>query len=225
VSRIALVTGASRGLGHAVASRLGGAGWQVVAVARTVGGLEELDDAIRRAGGPPATLVPLDLADRDGIARLAAAVMTRFGGLDLLIHCAVHAVPLSPVAHVAPKEFDRAMAINAGATLALIAACEPLLRARPGSEALFCDDPAAGKFHAAHAASKAAARAIVAAWAGEMAAIGPRVSLFVPLPMPTASRSRFHPGEAPGALTPPALAAERLLATLARDWRAPAPAG
>lgn len=207
----ALVTGASRGLGFAVAQALGARGWQVAAVARTVGGLEELDDAIRAAGGPPALLVPLDLTDDAGLARLGRALFDRWGGLDLWVHCAAEAPPLAPAAHAAGKDYDRAMAVNARALLHAIAMFAPLLK---GGSALLCDDPAAGKFHAAYAASKAAARAIAESWAAEVAGLGIRVELFRPPPMPTALRARFRPGENRAGLAEPAAVAGTLLARL-----------
>ncbi|HEU0223700.1 MAG TPA: SDR family oxidoreductase [Paracoccaceae bacterium] len=208
---VALVTGASRGLGYAVAKAFGAAGWQVVALARTVGGLEELDDAIRAAGGEAATLVPMDLADDAALERLGPAILERWGRLDLLVHCAVHAVALSPAGHVEPRDFDRAMAVNARASLRLIGTLDPLLRASPGGHAVFLDDPMGGKFAAAYAASKAAQRAIVTAYAEEARVIGPRVTLFTPPPMPTALRARFFPGEGREGLTPPGTVAERLM--------------
>lgn len=208
--RIALVTGASRGLGFAVARALGARGDHVVAVARTVGGLEELDDAIRPGGGAT-TLVPLDITDDPGLARLGRAIFDRWGRLDLWVHCAAQAAPLSPAAHVVEKEFDRAMAVNARALVRLIAMLEPLLTT---GRVVICDDPATGPFHAAYAASKAAARTIATAWAAERRAIGPRVTLFTPPPMPTALRARFHPGEDRSRLTDPASVADALLATL-----------
>jgi NAD(P)-dependent dehydrogenase (short-subunit alcohol dehydrogenase family) len=209
----ALITGASRGLGHAVAAALGAAGRQVIATARTVGGLEELDDTIRAAGGPRPVLVPLDLAEGEAIARLGAAIAARWGRLDTFIHCAVHTIGLSPAGHVEAKDFDRAMAVNARALLHLVAALDPLLRAAQG-QAVICDDRASGRFYAAHAATKAAAREIARSWAEETARTGPRVALFTPPPMPTACRARFFPGEDRAPLTPCAEVAAQLIATL-----------
>jgi len=111
---VALVTGASRGLGHALALEAAARGAHVLAVARTVGGLEELDDAVRAAGGA-ATLVPLDLTDDPALDRLAAAIAGRWGRLDLWLHCAAHAPPLAPAAHVDAKDLDRAIAVDARA--------------------------------------------------------------------------------------------------------------
>src|ERR1700722_16818817 len=126
--RIALVTGASRGIGYVTALALARAGAHVVAVARTVGGLEELDDAIRKLGGS-ATLVPLDLKDYDGIARLAAALNERYRRLDVLIGNAGIGGPSSPLGHVEPKAWDDVMAINVTVNWHLIRYFEPLLRA------------------------------------------------------------------------------------------------
>ncbi|WP_118135281.1 SDR family oxidoreductase [Oceanicella sp. SM1341] len=212
--RIALVTGASRGLGYATALALAGPGTHVIALARTTGGLEELDDAIKAKGGT-ATLVPMSLTDDPALARLGLSVFERWGRLDLLVHCAAQAAPLSPAGHVDDKDFDGAMALNARATWKLITIADPLLKAaEPRATAVFCDDASAGKFHAAYAASKAAARAVVEAYAAESETTGPRVMLFTPRPMPTALRARFRPGENREALAPEAGQAEALLAAL-----------
>lgn len=218
---IALVTGASRGLGRSIAEALGAEGAHVIALARTVGGLEEADDAIRAAGGG-ATLVPLDVTDDAGLERLGAAIHERWGRLDLWVHAAIHAPPLAPAGHVDAKDFDRALAVNARAVQRLIRVLDPLLRAAPAGRAVFLDDPgAAGKFHAAYAAGKAAAAAITRAWAAEAAATGPAVLHAAAPPMPTALRARFHPGEDRAALTPTAEVAARLLAALAQGAAAP----
>ena len=216
--RTVLVTGASRGLGRALAEALGAGGAEVVALARTTGGLEELDDAIRAAGGPRATLVPADVTDDDALARLGAAVHGRWGRLDLLVHAAAHAPPLAPVEHVEGKDLDRALAVNARAVQRLIRVTDPLLRLAPAPRAVFFDDPHdAGRWHAAYAASKAAARVIVEAWAAEHARTPLEVRLLAPPPMPTAVRARFRPGEDPAGLTPPEIAARALLPEIAPD--------
>lgn len=210
--KAALVTGASRGLGFALARALGAAGAEVIALARTTGGLEELDDAIRAAGGPPAVLTPLDITDDPGLERLGAAIHARWGRLDLLVHCAVHAPPLSPAEHAPPKDFDRAMAVNARATAQVIRCMDSLLRAAPAGRAVFFDDRHnTGPFHGAYAASKAAARAMTAAWASESGKAPHEVVHVSPPAMPTALRARFRPGEDREALTPPAEAAAALL--------------
>lgn len=213
--KAALVTGASRGLGHAIALALGARGAEVIAVARTVGGLEELDDAIRAAGGPAATLVPLDVTDDAGLERLGAAIHSRWGRLDLWVHCAVNAPPLSPAEHADAKDWDKAFAVNARATARLIRVVDPLLRAAPAGRAAFFDDAVnLGPFHGTYAASKAAARALSGAWAEEAAKFPHAVLHLAPPAMPTALRARFRPGEDRAALTAPAEAAASLLPAL-----------
>jgi NAD(P)-dependent dehydrogenase (short-subunit alcohol dehydrogenase family) len=212
---IALVTGASRGLGRSVAEAPGAEGAHVVAVARTVGGLEELDDAIR-AKGESATLVPLDINDDDGLARLGAAIHGRWGRLDLWVHTAVHTPPLAPAEHIDAKDFDKAMTTNARAVQRLIRVVDPLLRSTKGARAVFVEDvDATWKFHGAYAAGKQAATALTHAWAIETQTIGPKVIHAAAPPMPTALRARFHPGEDRDALTHPAIVAGRLLDALA----------
>ncbi len=211
---VALITGASRGLGYACALELAGKGAHIIALARTVGGLEELSDAIANVGGTT-TLVPLDITDEGGLQRMCLAIFERWGRLDLLVHCAAHAAPLSPVAHVSEKDFDRAWAVNTRATQRLIALCEPLLKAANDATAIFIDDPVTGeKFFAPYAPSKAAAKAIVDIWAAENTSIGPKVLTFCPKPMPTSLRARFYPGEERDALSPPKTEARRLLKML-----------
>ena len=211
---VALVTGASRGLGYALGRALAARGAHVVALARTVGGLEELDDAVKAAGGA-ATLVPLDVTDDDGLARLGAALHERWGRLDLWLHCAVHAAPCSPVSHAEAKDVDRAWAVNARATQRLIRVLDPLLRAAPAGAAVLMDDAREGEpFFAPHAATKAAARAYWTAWAAETARTGLRVLTALPPPMPTATRARFYPGEDREALAPCAEVAAALLSAL-----------
>ena len=222
--RIALVTGASRGLGAALAEGLGARGWQVVALARTTGALEELDDRIQAAGGPPATLVPLDITNDNALRQVCASIHDRWGGLDLWAHAAIHAPPLAPAGHVGLKDLDRSLAVNLRATGALIPMLEPLLRARQGT-ALFLDDQvwqdedrAPRKFFAAFGASKAGQMALARAWAAECAALGParapRIRIDTPAPMPTASRARFFPGEDHSTLSPCKREAEKLIARL-----------
>ncbi len=209
---IALVTGASRGLGHALSRVLGARGWHVVAVARTEGGLTELDDAIRAAGGPPATLAPLDVADVEAMRHLCRHVFERWGRLDLWAHCAVHAPPMAPAGHIDPRDWERALAVNARAPGLMIPLVEPLLRAAPAGQALFFDDLRAGqKFFGAYGATKAAQIALARSWAAETVRIGPRVTVLSPAPMATALRARFFPGEAREGLATAADEAARLL--------------
>jgi NAD(P)-dependent dehydrogenase (short-subunit alcohol dehydrogenase family) len=211
--KIALVTGASRGLGAALAESLAGRGWHVLAVARTAGALEELDDRIRRAGGA-ATLVPMDLGQPEAVVQLAQAAMARWRGLDLWAHCAIHAAPLSPAGHIDAKDFQKSVDLNIVATRGLIQLFEPLLRARKG-RALFFDDRRAGqKFFGSYGATKAAQIALARSWHAENESLGPRVTIAEPAPMPTALRARFFPGEDRARLTPCPAEAERILAAL-----------
>lgn len=213
-SRIALVTGASRGLGFALAEALGARGWHVVAVARTVGGLEELDDRIRAAGGS-ATLAPMDIAQDEAMRALCRGIYDRWGRLDLWVHAAIHAAPLSPAGHVDIKDWDKSLAVNARATGVLIPFVEPLLNAADHGTALFLDDPRAGqKFFGAYGATKAAQIALARSWQTEAVRVGPRVLIETPRPMPTATRARFFPGEDRDGLSPCADEAARLMAVL-----------
>src|SRR3954464_7535874 len=143
-NRIALVTGASRGIGYATASALAKAGAHVVAVARTQGGLEELDDDIRKDGGS-ATLVPLDLTDLDGIARLGAALHERHGKLDILVGNAGVAGPSSPLGHIELKPWNDVMAVNVTANFQLMRCMEPLLQQSDAGRAVFITSAAAAK--------------------------------------------------------------------------------
>ena len=211
--RIALVTGASRGLGAAIAGALGGRGWHVVAVARTTGALEELDDRIRAAGGA-ATLAPMDITSDEAMRVLCRGIHDRWGRLDLWVHAAIHAAPLTPAAHLDLKDWEKSIAINARATGVLIPFVEPLLRAGGGT-ALFLDDPRAGeKFFGGYGATKAAQIALARSWQAETVKTGPRVLIETPAPMPTATRARFFPGEDRDSLSPCATEAKRIVAGL-----------
>ncbi|MBP9048333.1 MAG: SDR family oxidoreductase [Tabrizicola sp.] len=196
--RIALVTGASRGLGSAIAEQLALRGWQVVAVARTVGGLEDLDDRVKRAGLPGAgglTLAPMDVTNDDAMRHLCRSIHDRWGGLGLWVHAAIHAAPLAPAGHIDQKDWDKSLATNARATGMLIPMVEPLLKAHAGT-ALFLDDPRAGQpFFGAYGATKATQMALARSWRAETAKHGPRVVIAEPAALPTATRARFFPGE------------------------------
>ena len=212
---VALVTGASRGLGFATARALGARGFQVIAVARTVGGLEDLADAIEADGGPSPTLVPLSITDEGGLARLCLAIHERWGRIDLAIHAAALAPPLSPAANTAEKDFDQALETNFRATQRLIVMLAPLLLAAPSGRFVYVGDDRTGQpFFGPYAATKAGAESLVRSWAAETARIGPRVEIFHPRPMPTALRARFYPGEDPHTLTPCATEATRLIESL-----------
>ena len=194
--RIALVTGASRGIGAALALQLAQAGAHVVAVARTVGGLEELDDQIKAAGGT-ATLVPLDVKDSEGIARLALALNERYGRLDVLIGNAGIIGPLSPLGHIEPKDWDNLVAVNITANWQFIRCMDPLLQRAPAGRAVFLTSAVAYKGRAywgPYAASKAALDALARAYAAECATTPVRVNLFAPGP----TRTRMYLGAFPG---------------------------
>lgn len=216
--RIALVTGASRGLGRAVARALGANGAQVIAVARTVGGLEELDDEIRAAGGPNAVLVPLDVRDAEGLARLGAAVHERWGRADLWVHTAISTPMLSPVEHIEPKDMEAGLAVNVAALQRLIRVVDPLLRPAEAGRAVFVDDAmAADAMNAAYLASKSAQRALVRAWARGLDQAGrARALIATAPPMDTSLRSKCYPGEDRTRLARPVDVADRLLAALSR---------
>lgn len=209
---IALVTGASRGLGAALAELLAISGHHVVAVGRTLGALEELDDRIQAQGGS-ATLAALDITNDDAMRHLCRDIHDRWGHLDLWVHSAIHAPPMSPADHIALKDWDKCVAINIRATGFLIPMVAPLLAAAPDKgRALFLDDPVATqKFMGAYGASKAAQIALARAWAAESVKTGPHVLIESCAPMPTAMRARFYPGENRASLVPCKTEAQRLL--------------
>ena len=212
--RIALVTGASRGIGYAAALALARAGAHVVAVARTVGGLEELDDAIR-AGGGSATLVPLDLKDHEGIARLAAALNERYRRLDVLIGNAGIGGPSSPLSHVEPKAWDDVMAINVTANWQLIRHFEPLLKASDAGRVVFVSSGAAHNaraYRGPYGISKAALEALARTFAAETQSTPVRVNLFNPGPTRTGLRAAAMPGEDPMTLPSAEEVAEKIVA-------------
>ncbi len=204
-NRIALVTGASRGIGRAAALALGQAGAHVVAVARTVGGLEELDDEIQKAGGA-ATLVPLDLKDGEGIDRLGAALFERWGRLDALLANAGVIGQVTPLAHMPPKIWDELMAVNVTANWRLIRSLDPLLRQSDGARALFVSSGVARvhlPFFGGYAVSKAALESMVLTYAEECKGTNVKVNLFNPGPTRTRMRAQAFPGEDPQTLPPP----------------------
>lgn len=196
--RLALVTGASRGLGAAISEQLALRGWHVVAVARTVGGLEDLDDRVKAAGLPGAgalTLAPMDVTNDDAMRHLCRSIHDRWGGLGLWVHAAIHAAPLAPAGHLDQKDWEKSLATNTRATGMLIPMVEPLLLAHQGT-ALFLDDLRAGQpFFGAYGATKAAQMALARSWQAETARHGPRVLIAAPAGLPTATRARFFPGE------------------------------
>jgi NAD(P)-dependent dehydrogenase (short-subunit alcohol dehydrogenase family) len=219
-SRIALVTGASRGIGHATARALARAGAHVIALARTQGGLEELDDEIRKDGGS-ATLVPLGLTDFDGIARLGAALHQRHGKLDILVGNAGVAGPSSPLGHIDLKPWNEVIAVNLTANFQLIRCMEPLLRKSDAGRAVFLTSGAANQATAylgPYAVSKAALETLVRVWAHETASTPMRVNLFSPGPIRTRMRASVYPGEDPMSLDTPEQAAEFIVLMCAPEW-------
>jgi len=203
--RIALITGASRGIGAALALQLAQAGAHVVAVARTVGGLEELDDKIEAAGGS-ATLVPLDMKDSEGIARLALALNERYGGLDVLVGNAGLLTMPSPLGHIEPKDWDNVIAINVTANWHLIRAFDPLLKASDAGRAVFVTSAVAylaRPYFGLYAASKAALDALVRTYAAECANTAVRANLFSPGQTRTRMMATAFPGIDPMTLPTP----------------------
>jgi NAD(P)-dependent dehydrogenase (short-subunit alcohol dehydrogenase family) len=211
--RIALVTGASRGIGYATALALAKAGAHVVAVARTVGGLEELDDAIRALGGS-ATLVPLDLKDYEGIDRLGLALHERFGRLDVLVGNAGFLGPLSPLGHVEAKAWDEVMATNVTANWRLIAALDQLLKFSDAGRVVFISSDVtalAPAYWGPYAASKAALETLARIYAAETATTNVRVNVFTPEPVRTRLRAQAMPGEDPMTLVTADKVAEKII--------------
>ncbi len=210
-TKLALITGASRGLGAALAQALAPS-HHIIAVARTTGALEELDDRIQTAGGST-TLAPMDITIPDAMATLCRGIHDRWGHLDLWLHTAIHAAPLSPANFIDPKDWQTSMAVNATATSVLIPYIAPLLGET--GQAVFFDDPRAGqKFFGCYGGTKVAQMALARSWAAETRKTGPRVHILEPRPMPTAPRARFFPGEDRNALASPHDEAARLLALL-----------
>ena len=212
-NRVALVTGASRGIGHATALALAAAGAHVVAVARTVGGLEELDDAIRAAGGST-TLVPLDLQDFDGLDRLGASLNERYGRLDVLVANAGMLGPLSPLGHVEPKAWDEVMALNVTANWRLIRAMDALLKMSDAGRAVFLTSGAAWRaiaYWGPYSVSKAAVELTARIYAAETATTPLRVNVFNPGPIRTRMRAQAMPGEDPLTLDTPDNVARKIV--------------
>jgi NAD(P)-dependent dehydrogenase (short-subunit alcohol dehydrogenase family) len=203
--KVALVTGASRGIGAALALQLAQAGAQVVAAARTVGGLEELDDQIKAAGGS-ATLVPLDMKDVDGIARLALALNERYGRLDVLVGNAGLLTTPSPLGHIEPKDWDNLIAVNLTANWQLIRCMDPLLKAAPAGRAVFMTSglaAAARAYFGAYAVTKAALEVLVRTYAVESESSNVRANLFSPGQTRTRMMSTAFPGVDPLTLPTP----------------------
>ncbi len=218
--RVVLVTGASRGIGRAAALALAGAGAHVIALARTSGALEELDDAIQAAGGS-ATLVPADVKDYDALDRLGAAIFERWGRLDGLLANAGVLGTMTPLAHHEPKRWDEVMAVNVTANWRLIRSLDPLLRASDAGRAVFVSSGAAHKFRAfwgSYAVSKAALEALALTYASETQTTPVRVTLVNPGPLRTRMRATAMPGEDPLTLRTPEELAPHLVRLLSPAW-------
>lgn len=203
--RVALITGASRGIGRAVALRFAAEGAQVILVGRTQGALEELDDEIRSAGGH-AILVPMDLTDYDKIDQMGLATYERFGKLDILVGNAAELGDLTPVGHYKPSMWDKVFAVNVTANYRLIRSFDPLLRRSEAGRAIFVTaDVAHGVFPywGAYAASKAALESMVRSYAGEVTKTSLRVNLLDPGIVRTRLRATAFPGEDPEKLRTP----------------------
>ena len=211
--RIALITGASRGIGAAVARRFAAEGAQVILAARTVGGLEEVDDAIRGAGGS-ATLVPVDLAKPDRIDALGASIHERFGRLDVLVGNAAMLGALSPVAHSDPAQWQRVIDLNLTANYRLIRSMDPLLRASDSGRAIFVTAAAARSaepFWGAYAVSNAGLEMLVRLYAAETAKTPIKANLIDPGVVGTALRANAFPGEPTATLPSPDSVADAFL--------------
>jgi NAD(P)-dependent dehydrogenase (short-subunit alcohol dehydrogenase family) len=203
--RLALVTGASRGIGRAVAVGLAREGVHVVLLARTVGGLEETDDAVRAIGGS-ATLVALDLRNGDKVDQLGPTIFQRWGKLDILVGNAGLLGPLSPLPHVTADAFAEVIDVNLTANWRLIRSLEPLLRRSDAGRAIFVSSGAAHANRAywgPYSIGKAGLEALVKTWAAELASTSVRVNLINPGPIRTGMRAKAFPGEDPATLKLP----------------------
>jgi NAD(P)-dependent dehydrogenase (short-subunit alcohol dehydrogenase family) len=212
--RVALVTGASRGLGAAVAIELGRLGAHVVITARTQGGLEDTDDAVRAVGGT-ATLLPLDLREPEKLESVAPSIFARFGRLDILVHAAGILGKLTPVSHALAQDRTEVLEVNTLAAWRLIQSCEAPLRQSDAGRAVFVTDLRASEplaYWGLYGASKAATRNLVLTWAGEVATTKLRVNLFDPGAMRTRLRAAAFPGEEPASVPTPDGAAAALAA-------------
>jgi NAD(P)-dependent dehydrogenase (short-subunit alcohol dehydrogenase family) len=221
--RIAVVTGASRGIGRAIALELAREGAHVVALARTQGALEELDDEIRKMGGE-ATLAPCDLKDFDALDRLGGAIYERWKKLDIVIGNAGILGPITPLAHVDPPNWDNVLAINVTANYRLIRSLDPLLRASDAGRAIFITSGAGNKavlsaYRGPYAVSKAALDAIARTYAAETANTSPvKVMLSNPGPLRTKMRAAVMPGEDPMTLPTPEDYAPKIVRMCRPDW-------
>lgn len=197
--KVAVVTGASRGIGKATALALAKEGAHIIAVARTVGALEALDDDIKAVSGSAATLVPLDITDFDALDRLGGVIMEKYGKLDILIANAGFLGDITPVSHLKPKTFDKLMNVNVTANYRLIRSLDPLLRAADHGRAVFIGSSNLARnprhFWGGYATSKAALECLVKTYAQEIERSDLRVNILNPGPIRTAMRAKAAPGE------------------------------
>ncbi len=223
LSRVALVTGASRGIGRATCVALAEAGAHIVALARTQGALEELDDAIKAAGSS-ATLVPCDIKDYAALDRLGAALHERWGKLDIFVGNAGVLGPLTPIAHLDPKQWDNVIAVNVTANMRLIRSLDPLLRASDAGRVVLLSSGAGHRtdfkaFWGPYAISKSAVDAIVRTYAAETSALTPiRVMAVNPGPLRTRMRAQAMPGEDKMTLRTPEDLAPKIVALCLPSW-------
>ncbi len=222
--QVALVTGASRGIGAATAEALAAAGAHVVLTGRDSRALEAVEERIFASGGH-ATIAPVELAEPDGIARLASAIAGRWNQLDILVHCAAVLPQLSSVGDIDSASLGKALTINVLATQALIANFDPLLRKSPDARFIMLTTSVASQpraFWGAYAASKAAAEVLVDCYAQEVRNIAKlRVAIVDPGATRTAMRARAYPGEDPASVKPPEVVAARIVAILGEQFASP----
>jgi NAD(P)-dependent dehydrogenase (short-subunit alcohol dehydrogenase family) len=223
--RIALVTGASRGIGRASALALAKAGAHVIALSRTKAALEELDDEIKAATGQSATLVPMDLTDPKALDVLGAALYERFGRLDILVAAAGELGVITPVGHMDIKTFNRVVEVNLTANWRLLRSFDPLFKRSDAARLIFLTSGVAKKpraFWGAYAATKAALETLVAVYADEVETTTIRTTLVNPGPMRTKMRAAAFPGEDPDSLTPPEAIAPLIVELARGDAQPPA---
>ena len=222
--KTALVTGASRGIGAATAEALGAAGAHVILVARTAGGLEEVEERIHKAGGS-ATIAPVDLAENDSIARLAEAIAGRWSSLDILVLNAAMLGTLAPVAAIDAKEFAKLLTLNLMAQQQMIAAFDPLLRASEAGRLIGVTSSVGASpraYWGAYGASKAAMEVLLDCYAQETRAVSHiRVAILDPGATRTKMRARAYPGENPASVKPPEVVADRVVELVGEDFPSP----
>ena len=217
--KLVLVTGATRGIGRAVAVATASAGAELIITGRTVGALEEVDDEIK-AGGSHATIVEMDMKDTAAMPRLAAAIAERWGRLDGLVANAAILTALTPVGHVTPEDWETNIAVNLTSQWHMIRAFDPLLRAAPAGRAILVTSGAAvgsRPFWGPYAATKAGLEALGRSWAGESEQTSLRINMMNPGGTATTMRASAFPGEDPASLPQPADIAPAFLALLAED--------